>query len=510
MIQIRRALLSGWDKDAIVKLGRALGPRGVELFATRGTADALEKQGLKVTRLEAWLGSPEILGGRVKTLHPRLHAALLAPRSAEGLAELEAVGSVPIDLVAADLYPFEQAVREKPGDRAHGIEHIDIGGVTLLRAGAKNSDHVVVLPDRESLEEFLALIGSGEGVPAAPQENARRWAARAFRMTSAYDAAIAAWMSGDEELPDTIALRGRRALSLRYGENPHQRAAWYRGADEFPFELLHEGREISWNNLLDVDAATALAGQLPAPSAVVVKHTNPCGAAVGSTAEAALAGAWECDSLSAFGGILAVRGIMTEAAAARLANVFVEVVVAEDFETAALELLRKKKGLRILKGPRAGPSGPPVRVRTLLGGIGAQAGDVFAKGDWRVAGKAEPTDVQRRDLELAWLCAAAGQSNTIALVKDGRMIGIGTGQTSRVDAVHVALYKANRCGHDVRGSSLASDGFFPFRDGVDMALEAGIAAVVQPGGSRRDAEVIEAADERLVPMMFTGSRCFRH
>ncbi|MBI5836607.1 MAG: bifunctional phosphoribosylaminoimidazolecarboxamide formyltransferase/IMP cyclohydrolase [Candidatus Eisenbacteria bacterium] len=509
MIEVRRALLSGWDKEGMLELARALAPRGVELLATRGTASALEEQDIAVTRLEAWLGFPEILGGRVKTLHPRLHAGILAPRTPAGLHELESIGSAPIDLVAADLYPFEDAVSASPGDRAHGVEHIDIGGVTLLRAAAKNAEYVAVLPDAASRAEFLSTLAEAPAAPRVEPGAARRWAARAFRITSAYDAAIAAWTCADEPLPSVLALGGRLSLPLRYGENPHQPAAWYRGGGELPFERLHEGREISWNNLLDLEAATGLAGELAGPAAVIVKHTNPCGACQARTVLEAVRGAWGTDPLSAFGGIVAVRGALDDASAALLAEQFVEVVAAESFEPAALARLRAKKGLRILRGPMAAP-GPAVRVRSLLGGIGAQAGPHAIHGEWRDAGKRAATEPERADMELAWRVAAAAQSNGIALVRGGQLIGLGSGQTSRVDSVHMALYKAARNGHDPRGAVLASDGFFPFRDGVDMAAEAGVAAVVQPGGSRRDAEVIAAADERGMAMVMTGCRCFRH
>jgi phosphoribosylaminoimidazolecarboxamide formyltransferase/IMP cyclohydrolase len=444
----------------------------------------------------------------VKTLHPKLHAGILAPRTREGLKELEAIGSAPVDLVAVDLYPFEEAVRTLPGDRARGVEHIDIGGVTLLRAAAKNADCVVVLPDAASREEFLGLLGASAEPPRIRVEDSRRWAARAFRTTSAYDAAIAAW-TDDEALPEVFAAGGRRTLRLRYGENPHQAAAWYRVESELPFERLHEGREISWNNLLDIEAAAALAGQLDAPAAVIVKHTNPCGACAAATVEQAVEGAWAGDPLSAFGGIVAVRGRLSEAAARVLAAQFVEVVAAEDFEPAALACLRAKKGLRILKG-RMGAPGPARRVRSLLGGLGVQTGEAGLHGEWRGAARRDATAAERQDLEMAWRVVAAAQSNGIAVVRDGRLIGLGSGQTSRVDAVHMALYKAGRCGHDVRGAALASDGFFPFRDGVDLAAQGGVAAVVQPGGSRRDAEVIAAADEHGMAMLLTGARCFRH
>ncbi|HVP37831.1 MAG TPA: hypothetical protein VMS93_01490 [Candidatus Saccharimonadales bacterium] len=550
MIEIRRALLSGWDKEGMLELARRLAPLGVELLATRGTASALEQAGLEVTRLEAWLGFPEILGGRVKTLHPRLHAAILAPRSREALRELGEIGSAPIDLVAADLYPFEAAVRARPGERAHAVEHIDIGGVALLRAAAKNAEFVAVLPDARSREEFLELLGSAAGapegaaapgvagrseggsrLPLVPEAAARRWAARAFRVTAAYDAAIAAWAEQEAAagpgaalagapappagspapagLPELLELRARRALPLRYGENPHQAAGWYRTAADLPFERLHQGREISWNNLLDAESAAALAGRMRAPAAVVVKHTNPCGACEADTVEAAVAGAWSGDPLSAFGGIVAVRGVLSAAAARPLLDPFVEVVIAEGFEPEALERLRGKKGLRILQGPMAAP-GPALQVRSLWQGLGVQAGLAGVHGEWREVGARAASPAERADLELAWKVVAAAQSNAIAVVRGGRLLGLGSGQTSRVDAVHVALYKAGRCGHDPHGAALASDGFFPFRDGVDLAADGGVAAVVQPGGSRRDAEVIAAADAHGMAMVLTGVRCFRH
>jgi phosphoribosylaminoimidazolecarboxamide formyltransferase/IMP cyclohydrolase len=513
----RAALFSLSDKRDAAAFARELERHGTRIIASGGTAKHFEAEGLKVTPVESLTGFTEMLGGRVKTLHPHVHAPILARRDeAAHMSALAERGLEPIDLVAVTLYPFES--RASSLDLAGAIEEIDIGGVALLRGAAKNSDAVIVIDDPAQYAEVLAALEAGGPDPA----RRRAWSARTFARTARYDAAIAAELSrrlesgseaaGSHAPPAFHVLSLERARTLRYGENPHQQAALYaRAGERGALEAWKEGRELSYNNLLDLEVAVRLAGRFEAPACVIVKHNQPCGAAIAAALEDAYVKALASDPLSAFGGIVAFNRALDAASAARLAPQFVECVAAPHFDAAAVELLNSKKNLRLVKLTSSDlESADPWRVR-LVGRWALLQSDTRGPAPpWRPVTKREPTVAERAALEFAWEVAAAARSNAIAIVHGTHLIGLGAGQTSRVDAVDVALMKAKRAGHEVQGAALASDGFFPFADNVEHAAAAGVRAIVQPGGSMRDAEVIEAADRLGVAMMFTERRTFLH
>ncbi|MCB1013827.1 MAG: bifunctional phosphoribosylaminoimidazolecarboxamide formyltransferase/IMP cyclohydrolase [Acidimicrobiales bacterium] len=507
----RRALLSVYDKTGLVEFARGLSGLGWELVSSGGTATALADAGLEVLAVEQVTGSPEMLGGRVKTLHPKIHGGILADRSKpEHLEDLRRQGIGAIDLVVSNLYPF---VAEP------SVEMIDIGGPTMVRAAAKNHDHVAIVVDPSAYPAVLdELRATGEVSLATRRSLARA----AFAHTAAYDAAIVEWLderaaldaAGDgtaDPLPPTLHLALDRVQDLRYGENPHQVGARYRhthGQGWWDGATQHGGKELSYLNLYDTEAAWRLVHSLgDGPAVAVIKHANPCGVAVHDDITTAYRRAHECDPVSAFGGIVAVNRPVPASLAEALAPVFTEVVVAPSFDEDALEILTAKKNLRVLSAPA--PSPAPLEVRTIDGGLLVQTADrvTVDHSAWRVATKLAPTEEQWRDLELAWRVVARTSSNAIVLVKDGQAVGIGCGQQNRRDAGHLAGQKADG---RARGGAYASDAFFPFPDGLDGAVEAGAAAVIQPGGSIRDDEVIAAADEHGLAMVFTGERHFRH
>jgi phosphoribosylaminoimidazolecarboxamide formyltransferase/IMP cyclohydrolase len=495
------------DKVGLPALARALAEAGVRLVSTGSTAEAIRRAGVEVMDVAAITGVPEMLDGRVKTLHPAIHAGILADRTNPAHAEeLRAQGIEPFDLVVVNLYPFERTVASGRSPEEI-VEHIDIGGPTLVRAAAKNhgSVAVVVAPDR--YEEVVVEIAAG----GTTLELRARLAEEAFAHVAAYDAAIAAWFRQQHDgLPSSLTLGLERLATLRYGENPHQAAALYRevltpgplgGA-----EVL-QGKEMSFNNWLDAEAARALAGSLDGPAAVIVKHTNPCGAAVAATLESAYRAALASDPVSAFGGVVAFNEEVDGPTAEAMAEVFTEVVVAPGFAPPAREAFAAKTNLRLLRAPRPRPGGP--EVRPLEGGALVQEADPVdepAKG-FTVASRREPEPAEWDDLLLAWRVAARVRSNAIVLASGRATVGVGAGQMSRVDAVDIACRKA---GSRARGAVMASDAFFPFRDGIDRAAEAGITAVIHPGGSVRDAEVLQAADEHGMAVVLTGTRHFRH
>ena len=509
----RRALLSVHDKAGIVDLARGLVDLGWELVSSGGTARLLSDEGLPVTEVAETTGAPEILGGRVKTLHPVIHGGILADRSNPAhVADLQARGITPIDLVVGNLYPF----RSDPS-----IELIDIGGPTMVRAAAKNHAHVGVVVDPSDYGPVLDELRAGG---ALSEDTRRRLARAAFAHTAAYDAAIVGWF--DEALaegaaagglPDSLHLALERVQDLRYGENPHQVGARYREAGRTGWwddAIMHGGKAMSYLNLLDTEAAWRLVHSLgEEPTAVVVKHVNPCGAAVGGDIAEAYVAAHECDPISAFGGIVAVNRPVTQAMAEALTEVFTEVVVAPAYEAGALSHLQGRRNLRILEAHA--PTWPAHEVRSIDGGLLVQTIDTLALDDsgridrsgWTVATERSPSDAEWSDLEFAWRVAARVSSNTIVLVKDRRAVGIGAGQQTRRDAGRIA---ADRAAGRAVGGACASDAFFPFRDGLDAAAEAGATAVIQPGGSVRDDEVIAAADEAGMAMVLTGERHFRH
>jgi phosphoribosylaminoimidazolecarboxamide formyltransferase / IMP cyclohydrolase len=499
-MQIERAILSVSDKTGITELARALAAKGVEILSTGGTAKHLTDAGIPVTPISQWSGAPEILGGRVKTLTPKVFGAILHDRDkAEHVADVERLNIPRIDLVVVNLYPFEATVAKDGVSIAEAIEQIDIGGPSMLRASAKNHRHVVVLCDPSMYGEFLAEFDSGE----IGEEFRFRCAVRVFEKTSAYDAAIASYLSGGAS---GLRLDLEKFQDLRYGENPHQAAGFYVARGAKPFEQLH-GKELSYNNLLDLDSAIKLATAFEEPAVAIIKHTNPCGVARRDTLVDALRAAIESDPVSAFGGIIGANREFDGECARAISDLFLEVIVAPSFSAEARDVLAKKKNLRLVT---AAHRHPPIanELRSAAGGILVQSADRIGSRDaWKVGTEQQPTAEELNGLELAWVVCAHVKSNAIVLTNESQSVGVGAGQMSRVDAAKVAIMKSIL---PVAGTFAASDAFFPFRDGLDLLADAGVRAVIQPGGSVRDEEVIAAANERGMVMVFTGERHFRH
>ena len=499
-IPVRRALVSCYDKTGLADLAKGLAEAGVEIVSTGSTAATIRDAGVSVTEVAEVTGFPEILDGRVKTLHPAVHAGILADRAKESHNEALAAHSLaPFELVIVNLYPFASDP---------SIELIDIGGPTMVRAAAKNHSSVAVVVDPTDYDAVVAELRERGAI--APDRR-RALAAKAFGVIAEYDAQIAAWFARDEEYPQVLSPSYRRSLVLRYGENPHQTAAYYVEPDAWGLGSAEQlwGKELSYNNLLDTDAAWGAASDFDEPCIAIIKHTNPAGLAVaGSLAQAyprALAG----DPVSAFGGIVAANRPIDADTARQIVEVFTEVVVAPGFDDEALEILRAKKNLRILAVTRPGSPGRVLTQRSISGGLLLQDADAAPETPetWTVATQAKPDDALLNELRFAWQACKHVKSNAIVLTVDRAIVGVGAGQMSRVDSVEIAVKKSKgRSG----GSVLASDAFFPFRDGPDAALDAGIRAIVQPGGSVRDDEIVAACDERGVPMVFTGRRHFRH
>ena len=501
-----KALLSVFDKSGITDLAGALVDAGWELLSSGGTARVIAEAGLPVTDVADHTGSPIMLGHRVVTLHPKVHGGILADRDdPEHQADLETHGIDPIDLVVVNLYPF---------NAEPGIEMIDIGGPTMVRAAAKNHAHVGVVVDPSDYAAVAAEIGAG-GLSAATR---RRLARKAFAHTAAYDASIVSWLDDTDEasdatdpLPDSLHLAADRVQDLRYGENPHQVGARYRFTGQHSWwddATQHNGKELSFLNLYDTEAAWQLVHALGGePTAVVIKHANPCGAATHTDIAEAYRRAHACDPVSAFGGIVAVNREVPAELATALAEVFTEVIVAPGYTSEAMEILSAKKNLRVLEAMP--PSSALLEMRSIDGGLLVQTTDrlLAQSADWTVATDRAPTDQERADLAFAWSVAARVSSNTIVLAKDGQAFGIGAGQQNRRDAGRIAAEKADG---RAAGGACASDAFFPFKDGLEAAIDAGCTAVVQPGGSVRDDEVIAAANEAGIAMLFTGERHFKH
>jgi len=502
----KRALISVSDKTGVVEFAKGLVSAGFEIVSSGGTAKTLSDAGVAVIQVADITGSPEILDGRVKTLHPMVHGGILADRRREShVAELAEHGIDAIDLVVVNLYPFEQTVARLEVTEDDAIENIDIGGPAMVRAAAKNWHSVVVVVTPDHYDIILDEIkDSGE----VSLDTRRTLAVEAFRHTCAYDAAIVDYFGSDETWPERMVVSANKVMDLRYGENPHQEAAFYATGVEQGLattEQLH-GKELSYNNLLDTDAAYELVSELDEFACAIIKHSNPCGVAVAPSVHEAYVRAYECDPKSAFGGIIALNALCTKAAAEEIAKIFCEVVIAPAFEDAALQVLTAKKNLRILRA--AAFNSADIEVRRVAGGLLMQTpdGPDDATGA-KIVTKAHPTEEQLADLRLAWTVVKHVKSNAIVLVKDGAAVGVGAGQMSRVESTELA---AARAGERAAGTVCASDAFFPFRDGLDAAVKAGAVAVIQPGGSVRDDEVIEAADEHGIPMLFTGRRHFRH
>ncbi|MGQ0715529.1 MAG: bifunctional phosphoribosylaminoimidazolecarboxamide formyltransferase/IMP cyclohydrolase [Gemmatimonadaceae bacterium] len=508
-----RALLSVSNKEGVLDFARGLASLGWELISTGGTARALREAGLAVTDVAKVTAFPEMLDGRVKTLHPNVHGALLARRDLpEHLHALEEQDIEPIDLVAVNLYPFRETVSRNGIPPEEAIEQIDIGGPSMLRSAAKNFESVYAVVEPGDYGRVLAALEAADD----DIDLRRLLAGKVFAHTAAYDAAIASWfaMQRGEVFPERMTMSLSRAQTLRYGENPDQRAAFYveRAGDGLGTLTQRGGKELSFNNLLDLEGALLATDPFgDQPACAIVKHTTPCGLAVGRDALDAYRKALACDPVSAFGSVISLTVAVDEAAAQAISSLFVECIVAPEFTDSAVEILGRKKNLRVLEGRAPWPRGS-ADLKRVRGGLLVQERPpvVGAYDAWQVMTRRTPTDREREDLLFAWRAVATVKSNAIVLVREGATIGIGAGQMSRVDASFLAVHKARGAGHATAGAALGSDAFFPFRDGVDQAAEAGIAAIVQPGGSVRDAEVIAAADEHGMAMVFTGQRQFRH
>ena len=514
-LPIRRALLSVWNKEGIVELAQSLHELGIELLSTGGTMRTLREAGLPVTSVSDFTGHPEIFAGRVKTLHPKLEGAILYRRhdQADEAAEL---GIPPIDLVVVNLYPFEHVTADPDCDLALALENIDIGGPTMLRAAAKNHPSVAVVIDPDQYGALRSELAENDGCTRGVMRAA--WARRAFGRVSAYDAGIATWLEAtqsEEVFPAAVTLPMSKVEEMRYGENPHQRAAFYaepgwRGPS-LAHAVQHQGKKLSYNNIMDADAAVAIVLEFDTPAVSIIKHANPAGAATADSLLTAYDDALACDSVSAFGGILAINRPFSADLAERIGKHFYEVIVAPSFTPEGLEAMARKKNLRLLELPNMDvkPEGGWFSKR-VMGGYLLSDWDADGPEERRVVSSRAPTEEEAASMEFAWRVAKHVKSNAILLVKGTRTIGVGAGQMSRVDAAQLAVIKAGKAGIDTAGCVLASDAFFPFRDGLDAAAKSGCTAVIQPGGSKRDSEVIGAADEQGLAMVMTGTRHFRH
>jgi len=517
---VRCALLSVSDKTGLVEFARGLVAHGVEILSTGGTARALVEAGLPVTEVADHTGFPEIMDGRVKTLHPRIHGGILGRRDVDAAAMAEH-DIPPIDLVVANLYPFEQTVARPDVTRAEAIEHIDIGGPAMVRAAAKNQGDVAVITDPADYPGAAEEIAAG----GMTQATRRRLALKAFRHTAAYDAAIAAWLARQDdaqdadawELPARLSTGFNRVLALRYGENPHQRAAFYAQPDAPTASVTRarvlQGKALSFNNIADADTALECVKEFAEPACVIVKHANPCGVAVGADSATAYEGAYATDPVSAFGGIIAFNRPLDAALARTLIErQFIEVLIAPEVPAEALEVLSAKANIRVLVTGSLGGAASGLDFRGVAGGLLVQDRDngLIGEDGLRTVTRAAPDEATQRDLVFAWQVCKFVKSNAIVYARDNRTVGVGAGQMSRVNSARIARDKATEAGIATTGTVMASDAFIPFRDVLDVGAEAGATAIIQPGGSMRDEEVIAAADELGLAMVFTGMRHFRH
>ena len=497
-IEVRRALVSVYDKTGLVPFAERLAAAGVEIVSSGGTAVALTVAGIEVSTVAEVTGAPEMLGGRVKTLHPSIHGAILARTDDEGdLADLEANGIEPFQLVVVSLYPFRETLATPGVTESEIIEKIDIGGPTMIRAAAKNHRYVGVVTSAGQYDRVAEAVEAG----GLEDDLRKALAAEAFFHTASYDAAIVGWIGEDRVLPL------RHVADLRYGENPHQKASIYMedgaGRHWERAEQLH-GKEMSFNNYVDAEAAWRLVSDRPGCVAIV-KHTNACGAAYGELVAETFERAWACDPLSAFGGVIAINGTLDAATARSIADKFVEVVVCSAVEEDARELLGSKENLRVLEAVAPGSNDPD--LRRVESGVLMQERDSIVGEEWEVVSARQPTEVERSDLEFAWTVAMHTKSNAIVVVNDRAAVGVGAGDQSRVGAAERAVLRA---GERSAGAVAASDAFFPFRDGLDVLARSGVTAVVEPGGSRNDSELIEAANEHGLALVFAGRRHFKH
>jgi len=510
-----RILISVADKTGLADFARRLASCNAQFLSTGGTARALRELGHAVTDVAEITEFPEIMDGRVKTLHPRIHGGLLG-RAQQDERVMQEHGIKAIDLLVVNLYPFEETVSKADCSREEAIENIDIGGPAMIRAAAKNHQRVGVVVDPA---DYATVAEELEQQGRLGEPTRRALARKAFAHTASYDAAIYSWLrsdDGDDSLPVRLPIGLKQQHVLRYGENPQQRGALYTASGKLAGTIVGarvcQGKPLSWNNVADADAALECVRALPAPACVIVKHANPCGAAIADSGLTAYEKAFATDPTSAFGGIIACNTtVNAELAASIIGRQFVEVLVAPDFEPAALAVLAAKPNIRVLAtGPLDTVRLPGLRMQQVGGGVLVQDEDVPPAAAWRLASKRQPDAGELRDAQLAWTLVRFVKSNAIVLVRNGATLGIGAGQMSRVMSVRIAAWKAAEAGLQVKGAIMASDAFFPFRDGIDVAAEFGVAAVVQPGGSLRDEEVIAAADEHGMAMWLTGVRHFRH
>lgn len=515
VVPIRRALISVSDKAGLIDFANALTVRGVQLLSTGGTAKALRDAGMTVTDVSDHTGFPEILDGRVKTLHPKIHGGLLARRDdTDHVKALSDHKIETIDLLVVNLYPFRETVA-KGADSETCIENIDIGGPALIRAAAKNHAFVAVVTDPA---DYALVLGDLDQKGGTTLQTRKRLAKRAYATTAAYDSAIAYWMSLEQgtPFPFALTLAGQRVDTLRYGENPHQAASVYSDGSHRPGVVSArkiQGKELSYNNLNDTDAAFELVSEFAEPAVAIIKHANPSGVAIGKNTVEAYKHALACDPVSAFGGIIALNRPLDAATAEEILKVFCEVIIAPDVLDEALPLLAKKDKVRVLSAGRMpNPSDKRLSFKTISGGFLVQDSDTgrIDTSDLKVVSQRQPSAKEIEDLLFAFRVCKHVKSNAIVYAKDGRTLGIGAGQMSRIDSTRIAAWKAQDAKLETKGSVVASDAFFPFADGLISAAEAGVTAVIQPGGSMRDQEVIDAANERGLAMVFTGMRHFRH
>lgn len=509
----KRALISVSDKTGIVEFAKGLKEAGFEIISTGGTSKTLQDNGLEVIGISEITGFPEILDGRVKTLHPNVHAAVLAKHGDEGhKAQLAEHHIEPIQLVCVNLYPFQSTISKPDVTVEDAIENIDIGGPTMLRSSAKNHEYVTVIVDSEDYPKVLAELKENGGVSKTTN---RRLAAKVFRHTAAYDAVISEYMTelAEEENPESLTVTYELKQSLRYGENPHQKAAFYKKPLGSVFSIaeakqLH-GKELSYNNINDADAALQIVKEFKEPAAVAVKHMNPCGVGVGATILEAFEKAYEADSTSIFGGIIALNREVDKATAEKLHEIFLEIIIAPGFTKEALDVLTSKKNLRLLTIDFHAAKKPERKLTSIEGGLLVQDRDAYSLKDAevKVATKREPTAEEWKALELGWKIVKHVKSNAIVVCDDQMTLGVGAGQMNRVGAAKIALEQA---GERVAGSALASDAFFPMDDTVEAAAKAGVTAIIQPGGSKKDQDSINKADEYGIAMVFTGVRHFKH
>lgn len=512
MTPVRRALLSVYDKSGIVDFARTLVDCGVTLISTGGTFGVLQKAGLPVTRVQSITGFPEMLDGRVKTLHPMIHAGLLARRDLDGhMRQIAEQGIPPIDLLVINLYPFEQTIATDATD-SECIEQIDIGGPAMLRSAAKNHAAVTVICDPDDYDGVAQAIRTDGGTSDALR---RLLATKVFAVTAQYDHVIASWLNErtetKEQIPERLLLSSPMQQELRYGENPHQPAALY-GSFLDAFEKLH-GKELSYNNIVDIDAAAALIEEFDTPAVAIIKHTNPCGCAIGETLASAYQAALSTDRSSAFGGIVACNREVDIQLAKTLNEMFYEVIIAPTFADDAIDILRQKRDRRLIRLRRSAPSPQAtLQVKSVRNGYLCQMTDSEPENPsgWELVTKREPTAEEQTALAFAWRVVKHVKSNAVVYTNTRQTLGIGAGQMSRVDASTIAVMKAAQAGFSLKHSVVASDAFFPFADGLLEAVKAGATAVIQPGGSIRDEEVISAADTHGIAMVFTGRRHFKH